>query len=233
MIEHRASPWLSIIIPTLNEGATIARLLLSLQVARSAGVELVMVDGGSTDSTLSEAEGLVDLCLCSKVGRARQQNAGAAVASAPLLWFIHADSELIGDECLRLLHLPQPCWGRFDVRLSERNWRFRLIAGLMNWRSRLTGIATGDQGIFVSADLFRAVGGFPDQPLMEDVEISRRLRRHQRPICLRTRITTSSRRWQTHGVWRTVMLMWLLRWRYFFGASPVDLHARYYRRPHI
>ncbi|PKM21538.1 MAG: glycosyl transferase [Gammaproteobacteria bacterium HGW-Gammaproteobacteria-14] len=232
MTEHK-TPWLSIIIPTLNEAATIARLLLPLQAARSAGVELVMVDGGSADNTVSESAGLVDLCLRTKAGRAWQQNAGAAAASAPLLWFVHADTGLAGDECLRLLHLSQPCWGRFDVRLSERNWRFRLIAGLMNRRSRLTGIATGDQGIFVSADLFRRVGGFPDQPLMEDVEISRRLRRYQKPVCLRTRITTSSRRWQKHGVWRTVMLMWSLRWRYFFGASPAELHARYYQQPDL
>jgi rSAM/selenodomain-associated transferase 2 len=227
--------WLSIVIPTLNEATTILPLLQTLQQARQQGVEVIMVDGGSCDETVSIAAPWVDQCLLSETGRAAQQNAGAQVAKAPLLWFVHADTTLEGDEWLALKPFTgmEPLWGRFDVRLAGRGWQFRMIAGLMNIRSRLTAVATGDQGIFVSHGLFQQVGRFPSQPLMEDVEICKRLRRVRRPLCLQQCIIADSRRWRSNGVWRTVWLMWCLRWRYFRGADPVLLHQEYYGSPEL
>lgn len=223
-----SAPWLSIIIPTRNEAAHIVPLLTTLQPARARGAELIVVDAGSDDGTAALAAPLVDQLLDCPAGRARQQNAGAAQARAALLWFVHADSGLQGDEDQLLAAWAGDGWGRFDVRLSEADWQLALISFFINRRSRLTGIATGDQGIFVSRPLFDAVGGFPAQPLMEDVALSRLLRRQQRPYCVRRAIVTDSRRWRRHGVWRTVLLMWWLRWRYFCGADPAILWQRYY-----
>ena len=228
-----ARPVVSVIIPTLNEAAVIVPLLQGLQPWRARGVEIIVVDGGSSDATMALASPLADLCVACAAGRARQQNFAAAMASGELLWFVHADTVLQGTEPARLLALatdPAPLWGRFDVQLVPADWRLRCVATLMNLRSRLTGIATGDQCLFVSSALFRQVGGFPDQPLMEDVELSRRLRRRHWPRCLRGPVQASSRRWQRDGVWTTVWLMWSLRWRYFFGADPAALHRLYYRR---
>ena len=224
--------WLSVIVPALNESRSITALLAILQPWRAQGAEVIVVDGGSTDNTVALAAPLADQVLLTRAGRATQMNAGAAAANGQLLWFVHADTTLSGAE-IRLL---QSCmaklqcggWGRFDVRLSGADWRLRMVAGLMNLRSRVTGIATGDQALFVSRDTFVSVGGFPLQPLMEDVEISARLRRLSWPICLGETIVTDSRRWQRHGVWRTIALMWSLRWRYFCGESPVKLHRDYY-----
>lgn len=224
--------WLSIIIPTLNEEQGIVGLLDAMQPWRAQGAELIIVDGGSSDDTVTLAESLADRVVLSPSGRALQMNAGAAIASGQLLWFVHADTRLSGSETglLRTLlpMLENGGWGRFDVRLSGTDWRLRMVATLMNWRSRLTGIATGDQGIFVSRLAFDAVAGFPVQPLMEDVEISARLRRISWPVCIGEPIVTDSRRWQRFGVWRTIRLMWWLRWRYFCGASPAELHRNYY-----
>lgn len=226
-------PWLSIIIPALNEEDRIGALLDVIQGWRGQSVELIVVDGGSHDQTLAIAGQRVDHCIVTDPGRAGQQNAGAALARGDLLWFVHADTGLHGDEWRTLQSLHQcsavPFWGRFDVRMNSSDPRLRLIAAMMNLRSRLTGIATGDQGIFVSRVLFASVGGFPQQPLMEDVEISRRLGRVASPVCLRDRILVDSRRWQNHGVWRTMLQMWRLRLRYFLGADPVVLHREYYR----
>jgi len=162
-------------------------------------------------------------------GRARQMNAGAAAAQGELLLFLHADTQLPdgADHLVRRALLAAP-WGRFDVRISGRPFMLRVVAALMNLRSRWTGIATGDQAIFVTRAAFEQVGGFPDQPLMEDVEISRRLRTVGRPSCLRERVATSGRRWETRGVWRTIFLMWRLRWSYWRGA-PVQVLAEAYR----
>jgi rSAM/selenodomain-associated transferase 2 len=223
------SPWLSIIIPTLNEAASIASLLDVLQSCRHQGVELIVVDGGSTDQTVLLATPRADQCIVTAAGRATQQNAGAALARGDMLWFVHADTGLDGEEW-RLLKDCAAGWGRFDVRLRDADWRLAMVAALMNLRSRLTGIATGDQCIFASRALFFSAGGFPRQPLMEDVEISRRLRRIERPLCLRHRITADSRRWHRHGFWATVLLMWWLRGCYFFGVDPDVLHRQYYRR---
>ncbi|MEE4250205.1 MAG: TIGR04283 family arsenosugar biosynthesis glycosyltransferase [Alcanivoracaceae bacterium] len=224
--------WLSIIIPTLDEAQGIVRLLQTMQPWREQGVELIIVDGGSTDNTLALAKSLTDLAMVSEAGRALQMNAGAARARGRVLWFVHADSFLEGEE----IHILRAClpklqsggWGRFDIRLSGNDWRLRMVAAMMNLRSRITAIATGDQGIFISRGWFDRVGGFPVQPLMEDVEISARLRRLGRPVCLRQTIATDSRRWQRDGVWRTIVLMWWLRWRYFRGASAAELHRYYY-----
>lgn len=225
-----ADPWLSVIIPARNEAAVIERLLRPLQPWRARGVELILVDGGSGDGTGDLAAPLVDRVLHSAPGRARQMNAGAEAASAPMLWFLHADSSPRDDQLRTLLRWGDGGWGRFDVRLSGSPPLFRLIGAFINLRSRLTGMATGDQGIFVSRDLFQGVGGFPGQPLMEDLALSARLKRQAgRPCCLRPPLVTDSRRWEQQGAWRTIWLMWRLRWRYWRGESPDRLHAIYYR----
>lgn len=224
-------PAISIVIPALNEGAQIAAVLARLQPLRRRGHEVILVDGGSQDDTVRQASGLVDRVITAPRGRARQLAAGAAAAGREIVWFLHADTRicdradaLIGDA------LQGAGWGRFDVQLSGRHRRpmLRVVAWLMNRRSRLTGIATGDQGIFVRRTVLDAVGGVPALPLMEDVELSRRLRRVGRPACIAGPLITSSRRWERHGVWRTIGLMWLLRAGYALGVSPVRL-ARLYR----
>lgn len=220
----------SVIVPALNEGGVIASLLEALQPLRAAGHELIVVDGGSRDDTCQRCNGLVDRLLESTPGRAAQMNAGAELARGDWLWFVHADSRLQGlpqTYAQAILDSPRP-WGRFDVSLDGAERILRLVETGMNWRSRLTGIATGDQGIFVQRALFRQVGGFPALPLMEDIVLSRSLRRLARPATLRLRLGTSARRWQRHGVWRTIFLMWRLRLAFFLGADPADL-ARVYR----
>ena len=221
---------LSVIVPALDEGETIAATLARLQPLRGRGHEVLVVDGGSRDDTRARAAALADRVLQAPRGRARQMNAGAAQAAGDLLWFVHADT-LVPPDADRLLVAALAgrgaAWGRFDVRLSGRRTLLRLIGRLMNLRSRLTGIATGDQGLFVSRELFGRVGGFPDLPLMEDVELSRRLRRELRPLCLRQRLVTSSRRWKQRGVLRTVALMWYLRAAWALGVPAQRLAARY------
>jgi rSAM/selenodomain-associated transferase 2 len=222
---------LSIVVPTLNEGALIAGLLRRLQPLRERSCELIVVDGGSDDDTCELAAPLADRVMASETGRAHQMNCGAAAASGDWLWFLHVDSGL-HEEPLRYLQaiVESPAeWGRFDVRLDADAPIFRLIETLMNLRSRLSGIATGDQGIFVRRELFERVGGFPGIPLMEDIELSRQLRRYRRPSGLRLRLIASARRWQRHGVLRTTLLMWRLRLAYFLGAEPAGL-AKAYRQ---
>jgi rSAM/selenodomain-associated transferase 2 len=223
---------LAVIIPTLNEADSIAATLGRLQALRDAGHEVIVVDGGSVDDTAGLAVPLADAVISSRAGRARQMNAGARAARGDLLWFVHADTRVQGDthEVLLSALTVQPSrWGRFDVRLSGEARLLRLVEWLMNMRSRLTGIATGDQGIFVERETFERIGGFADIPLMEDIEISRRLKRAAgRPLCLRHRLITSSRRWETQGIPRTILLMWRLRLAYALGADPATL-ARHYR----
>ncbi|MCW8944278.1 MAG: TIGR04283 family arsenosugar biosynthesis glycosyltransferase [Sedimenticola sp.] len=221
---------LSIIIPCLNEEAVIRGLLESLQSARDRGVELIVVDGGSSDSTVQIVDPLVDRVLVADPGRASQMNAGAAVAKGDVLWFLHADSG-VKDEfpaaILTAMNAADASWGRFDVTLSGQQMILRVIEFMMNWRSRLTGIVTGDQGLFIRRSLFNRVGGFSDIPLMEDIQLSTTLRKHARPLALRQRLITSSRRWEEAGILRTVFLMWQLRLAYFFGADTVQLARRY------
>ncbi|HEC16033.1 MAG TPA: glycosyltransferase [Sedimenticola sp.] len=221
---------LSVIIPCLDEAGVVGPLLASLQSLRRAGHEVILVDGGSVDGTDRLAAPLVDLLLASAPGRARQMNAGARAAGGDILWFLHADTGLPQDAAgavLEGLSAPGAVWGRFDVRLSGDHPLLGLVARMMNLRSRWSGIATGDQGIFVSRRAFEAAGGFPDIPLMEDIALSRRLKRMARPLCLRQRLTTSSRRWEANGVLRTIGLMWLLRLAFALGASPARL-AKWY-----
>ncbi len=222
-------PRLSLIVPALDEGAIVEPRLAALQGLRAEGCELILVDGGSGDGTAELGAPHVDRLVRSEPGRARQMNRGAAAAQGGVLWFLHLDTRpYAGAERDLLDALGQgEGWGRFDVRLSGGAAAFRLIETLMNARSRLSGIATGDQGIFVSRSLFQRVGGYPEIPLMEDIALSRRLKAHGRPLCLRGRLETSSRRWEERGVWRTVLLMWRLRLAYALGADPARLAARY------
>lgn len=220
---------LSIIIPCLNESAMVRERLEPLQGLRNAGHELILVDGGSDDATRELAGPLVDRLLRSTAGRARQMNAGARAARGEILWFLHLDSRLPPGAAQQVIDSAGGGgWGRFDVRLSGRHILLRPVERLMSLRSRISGIATGDQGIFVHRELFFALNGFPDIPLMEDIALSRLLKRRRRPVCLRSPLVTSSRRWERHGILRTVLLMWYLRLAYFLGARPEYL-ARLYR----
>jgi rSAM/selenodomain-associated transferase 2 len=225
-----AVPRLSIIIPAIDEAERLATTLPSLAGLRRAGHEIVVVDGGSRDDTRKLVGPLVDRVLVAGRGRARQMNAGAAAANGDVLLFLHADSLLPGDTEAAIAHaLGVSCWGRFDVRLWGREWSFRVIETFMNLRSRLTGIATGDQAIFIEREAFRQVGGYPDIPLMEDVAISRLLKAIAPPACLRQRVVTSARRWRANGILRTIFLMWRLRLAFALGADPGRLARRYER----
>jgi len=223
------APPLSIVMPVLDEAAGIEAALRPLQALRRRGVELVLVDGGSADGTPGLAAGWVDACLYAPRGRASQMDAGARRARSGILLFLHADTILPeeADSLVRAAIEAGAQWGRFDVRIAGRPAMLRVVAALMNLRSRLTGIATGDQAIFVTRAAFERIGGFPLQPLMEDIEISRRLRAIGHPACLRAKVTTSGRRWERRGAWATILLMWRLRWRYWRGESPERLAQAY------
>ncbi len=226
---YSSPPWLSVIVPARNEASGIAQTLAPLASWRNRGVEVILVDGGSTDATRARAGVGVDQLLESAPGRAHQMNRGAAQARAPLLWFLHADTRVDGRH-LQVLKEENRPWGHFRVRLSGRHPLFRVIAALMNLRSRVTGVSTGDQSLFVRTDLFRVAGGFPEQPLMEDVAFTARLRRQAgRPAQRGPALTTDSRRWENRGAWRTIREMWWLRWRYWRGEDPAVLRQRYER----
>jgi rSAM/selenodomain-associated transferase 2 len=219
---------LSIIVPTLDEAPEIVAALEALAPLRASGHELIVVDGGSTDGTPALATGRADRVLQAARGRARQMNAGAAIATGDALLFLHADTRLPPDAGRLVLEaLARHGWGRFDVRIEGGSPLLAMVAFCMNWRSRLSGIATGDQAIFVRRETFAAAGGFADIPLMEDVALSARLKRISPPACLAARAVTSGRRWERHGVLRTILLMWRLRLAYFLGARPEDLARRY------
>ncbi len=223
-------PSLSIIIPVLNEAAAIGDALAALAPCRARGVEVVVVDGGSRDGTAAIAHPLADHLLSAPRGRGSQMNAGATVAKGEVLLFLHADTRLPPDaERLVLMGLQasKRAWGRFDVTIAGRSPLLRLVAAMMNLRSRLTGIATGDHAMFVTREAFAQAGGFPDIPLMEDIVLSRRLKRIGRPACLPARVVTSGRRWDQHGIVRTTVMMWRLRLAFFLGAEPARLARRY------
>jgi rSAM/selenodomain-associated transferase 2 len=222
---------LSVIIPTLDEAAGIVATLAALQPLRAAGHEVIVVDGGSRDGTPEAARAHADRALAAPRGRANQMNAGADAAAGDVLLFLHADTRLptgADRTVLDGLAASGASWGRFDVRIEGRSPLLRLVAWLMNYRSRLTGIATGDQAMFVTRAAFAAAGGFPALALMEDVALSKRLKRVSSPLCLRERAVTSGRRWESRGVVRTIVLMWWLRLRYALGASPERLRRIYY-----
>ena len=221
----------SVVMPVWMEAAGIAASLDALQPLRAAGHEVIVVDGGSTDGTPELARPLCDRVLRSEPGRAVQMNAGAASATGNVLLFLHADTQL-PDNAVSWIEKALTSgrvWGRFDVRLSGEHRMFPVIAWFMNRRSCLTGICTGDQALFVRRDVFEALGGYRPMPLMEDVELSRRLLLVGRPCCVPARVITDSRRWEQGGVWRTIALMWRLRWRYWRGDSPESLTALWRR----
>ena len=222
---------LSIVVPVLNEASTIERTLGALASMRARGAEVIVADGGSSDGSAALAGPMADAVIAAPRGRALQMNAGAAASHGDVILFLHADTTLpIDADSLILAALERgKAWGRFDVTIEGRSPMLPVIAALMNRRSRLTGIATGDQAIFVKRAAFFGAGGFPEQPLMEDIEMSVLLKARSAPACLAQCVTTSGRRWDTHGAWRTIFLMWMLRLRYWLGA-PADTLARVYHR---
>ncbi|MFT4097470.1 MAG: TIGR04283 family arsenosugar biosynthesis glycosyltransferase [Rhodoblastus sp.] len=225
-----ARPAVSIVIPVLDEAEAVVARLGALAPLRAAGAELVLVDGGSADRTLALAAPHADIAIAAPRGRARQMNAGAVVARGGVLIFLHADTLPPSDAiaCVqRALADSRRVWGRFDVRIVGAHPLLPAVATLMNLRSRMTGIATGDQALFVTRPAFERAGGFPDIPLMEDIALSKALKRLSRPACLTAKVSTSGRRWDKNGFWRTIFLMWRLRLAYFFGADPARLARAY------
>jgi rSAM/selenodomain-associated transferase 2 len=213
----------------LNEAAGIQACLKALASLRERGAEVIVVDGDSNDASVALSNGLADQIIQAPRGRAKQMMAGAKAARANVLLFLHADTRLPeGADWAIANALDEGAqWGRFDVKISGRSNMLPVIAAMMNRRSRWSGIATGDQAMFVRRELFEHVGGFPDQPLMEDIELSKRLRAVAPPACLLETVLTSGRRWEQHGVWRTICLMWRLRWLYWRGVAPETLAALY------
>jgi rSAM/selenodomain-associated transferase 2 len=221
---------ISVIIPTLNEAANIEAALVRLQPLRGRGHELVVADGGSRDGTPRLARPLADRVVTAARGRARQMNAGAQAARGEILLFLHADTRLPAEAdrlILEGLERTGLAWGRFDVRIDGHHALLGVVSWFMNHRSRLTSVCTGDQSIFVRRDVFARVGGYPPIELMEDIALSKLLRRESRPLRIADAVLTSARRWETRGVLRTVVLMWWLRLRYFFGTSPAHLLRLY------
>ena len=224
---------LSIIIPCLNEAGGIAEALGALAPLRARGVEVVVADGGSSDNTVEWARPLADQVVTATRGRAMQMNAGAAQARGDVLLFLHADCRLpsrADDLIVDGLNRAQKTWGRFDVSLEGAHPLLRSVAAMMNLRSRITGVSTGDQGLFITRSLFEAVGRFPQIALMEDVALTKHLKHHGAPLNLRHRMQVSGRRWEKHGVLRTIVLMWRLRLQYWLGADPGKLASAY--QPH-
>jgi rSAM/selenodomain-associated transferase 2 len=216
---------LTVVVPTLNEAHGIRAALEALAPLRARGHEVIVADGGSSDATARLAFGLCDQIIHAPRGRASQMNAGARVATGDALVFLHADTRLPAhaDAAIRSALEKRP-WGRFDVKIEGRHALLKVVACAMNLRSRLTGIATGDQAIFVRRDAFR---GFPEIALMEDIAFCKAMKRRSPPACLRETVLTSGRRWESRGVLRTIVLMWRLRLLYFLGASPERLVRLY------
>ncbi|MGZ5063299.1 MAG: TIGR04283 family arsenosugar biosynthesis glycosyltransferase [Usitatibacter sp.] len=223
-------PRVSVVMPVLDEAGVVVLALGALRPARSRGAEVIVVDGGSRDGTPALAAPYADRVLQAPRGRASQMNAGARAARGDVLVFLHADTALPPgalDDLPTRLDRSGRSWGRFDVSIAGSDPMLALVALLMNARSRLTGIATGDQAMFARRDAFERAGGFPGIPLMEDIALSKALKRESAPLCLRDRVVTSGRRWEKHGTLRTIVLMWRLRLAYAFGADPRRLARRY------
>lgn len=221
---------LSIIVPILNEAAQLPDLLEHLSFWQQAGCEVILVDGDSADKSSEYAEAQGFKVLRSERGRALQMNAGASAACGDCLLFLHADTRLPKNSdqlILRAIQETVADWGRFNVRITGRSFMFKVIAWFMNHRSRLSSIVTGDQGIFIRKHLFEQIGGFPVQPLMEDIELSKRLKLIAKPAALKEKVTTSGRRWEQRGIWSTIYLMWCLRFAYWRGADVNELSAKY------
>lgn len=223
------APAVSIIIPALNEVSGIVQVLERLQAFRAQGAEVIVVDGGSDDGTALAARSWADCVTTARRGRGRQMNAGAALARGETLLFLHADTRLPPSALTSMAAAigSGARWGRFDVRIEGVISGLGMVAFMMNWRSRLTGIATGDQAIFVTRDAFQRRGGFPDIPLMEDIVFSTEMRLEAAPSCLADQVVTSGRRWERHGLLRTILMMWWLRLRFYLGANPEALAQEY------
>lgn len=222
----------SFVVPALNEATLVTTSLRALSGYRRNGHEVLLVDGGSCDGTAELAQPLVDAVIPSARGRARQMNTGARHATGSLLVFLHIDTRLDTEAFDALLHASVAApgrWGRFDVRLEPSRGILPVIARFMNLRSRLTGIATGDQAMFADRRLFERVGGFPEIPLMEDVALSACLKHQCAPLCLRKTVTSSARKWLDEGVLKTMVMMWILRLAFALGVDPHKLHRIYYR----
>lgn len=221
---------ISVIMPVLNEASGVTETLRPLQVMRQRGQEIILVDGGSTDDTCKLAAPLVDSMIRAPRGRARQMNAGAARATGDILWFLHADTQAPEDVdqwIQQAVHARKAAWGYCGVHLSGNQPLLRIVETSMNIRTRLTSIVTGDMGLFVTKALFQRVGGFANMPLMEDIELSKRLKQHSRPARLPVRLETSSRRWEENGILKTILLMWRLRFAWALGADPRKLAELY------
>jgi rSAM/selenodomain-associated transferase 2 len=237
---HSQTQRLTVVIPALDEAAIIAATLKALAPLRARGTEVIVVDGGSSDATVALARPLADRVIVGPRNRGAAMNAGAALGGGDVFIFLHADTTLpnhadaligaaLADRSSdRSWHT---CWGRFDLRIAGRHPLLALVARMINWRSRLTGIASGDQAIFVTREAFWSVGGFADLPLMEDIALSRKLKRLYWPLCIAAPAVTSGRRWDYHGLWHTIVLMWRLRLAYYFGAEPARLALTYGRIP--
>ncbi len=224
---------IAIVVPVFNESLVLPGLigdLTALKQGANPDFELVFVDGGSVDGTVAliQIAGLRVINSCK--GRAWQMNAGATQTTGDVLLFLHADTQLPQNAlaAIKSYLTGNICWGRFDVRIAGKPWMLGVVARMMNWRSRLSGIATGDQAMFMKRSAYQAIGGFPELALMEDIEASRRLRQLSRPACIVSPVITSGRRWETRGVWTTIFLMWRLRWAYWRGQNP-KLLAELYR----
>ena len=221
---------ISIIIPTLNEEKNLENLLEQLRKLKTERTEIIVSDGGSTDKTRSVAERFADTTVISQRGRALQMNAGANYATGEILWFLHSDSKLYFDyEAEIISQLSTRSWGWCTTKIDSAKWIFRLIESMMNLRSKMTRIATGDQGFFVRKTSFIQVNKFPEIALMEDIVMSRNLKKVGVPYVSKKEIHTSSRKWEREGPIRTIFRMWMLRARFFFGASPERLAKVYYR----
>ncbi|GAA0807179.1 TIGR04283 family arsenosugar biosynthesis glycosyltransferase [Psychrobacter piscatorii] len=233
---------ISIIIPLLNEVDNLPHLISHIHTLSPAPQQVIVVDGGSTDGSMTAAYNLlkalpkmtpssIDWHIIEfTAGRACQMNAGAKRATGDVLLFLHADTQLPTDAIHQVQRaMAEHDWGRFDVRLDSSHPLLKVVGMMINKRSRLVSIATGDQAIFIKKFLFERLDGYPDQPLMEDVELCKRLKTISRPACLKSTVTTSARRWQQHGYFRTIFLMWHLRFDYWRGVSPDSLKQRYYK----
>jgi rSAM/selenodomain-associated transferase 2 len=221
---------LSIVIPVLNEGEALTTTLDALSSLRALGVEVIVVDGGSRDATIQRARLRANRVITAPRGRASQMNAGAATASWDVVLFLSPGTRLpeaAEHIVINGLKRSGRAWGHFDVKVEGPTPRQRLANWVKNFRSRMTGTATGDQAIFVTRAAFAAAGAYPYLPLMEDIVLSRRLKGHGAPICLHHHVLTSGRRWRKHGVLRTILLMWRLRLAFFLGADPEALAQRY------
>ncbi|MGM8897670.1 MULTISPECIES: TIGR04283 family arsenosugar biosynthesis glycosyltransferase [unclassified Psychrobacter] len=237
-----ATPTVSIVVPILNEADNLPKLFEHLHQLTAKPQQIIIVDGGSIDGSLTLAQSLMTemitiqqsaidwQVLAFSAGRALQMNRGAALATGDVLLFLHADTKLPDHAMTEIaLAITQAKWGRFDVHLDSNKLLLKLVGSMINLRSRLSGIATGDQAIFVRRRIFEQLGGYPNQALMEDIELCKRLKAIGKPACLTSKVVTSARRWQQNGTWRTILLMWRLRFDYWRGVSADSIRRRYYK----